>query len=874
MKKLHWLNLAEYASLVGLGVGTVASIVSQQLFFTSAPLSFLVLLNFANRRRLESLTEKEIAGAIARVDQKVNKHLELLHQQITVMPSSEAVGNIRKSILRKNREGLEQLAGSMKQLQQDVKQRLAAIEKNTNTFNSEELVQLAEQYNGLSDALKQITAQIHRLSNASVSHRLEEDIAQLRADITRLQSGQNSANAAMRPSWPIQDQIHKLQQQVKALSTSADAAMVEKIVSERLSEMVDMMGGVVQKREWSALVAEVQALHRHQESQTQTESILRQELAAIASKLQHASAPADLTTIRTQIKDLQQRLETLPPPVNITGLSKTVERLVKTVKDTVGETVPRKDWDILQEQFARLQRQQEQQQQKTQALRQELAHLHQQLQEIPGTPQVRSHVEQILRQQLQELGQQLHRQLRQHQQFHASAMGTPSNGNGHHGGHHGHNGHPSILLTTAEDQSEDLPLEPIRTKEEFQSRIAATLQRELDQIKQEIEQLPDGADYEFVFRLNSDEPSTPPGEDGPDTQAIANDRTTLEAALQQAKHRLILIWPWSNQVDLDDDMLAQFHSLLERGCRLDLGWCHLADRTNARFLSTINQRWAINPLERGALQETLQKFLQLKRQYPQHFQFKILGTLENFFVVDQQFAVMGINDTLITQTAFPNLELKLRTTVPQVIQRLVDRFDQADLEPDDIDAYWNRAVTRYDLGDKQGALADFSHIISQTPKDALAYNYRGVVRYDLGDKAGAFADLNDSLKLDSHQPAVYCNRGLMQAETGDQQGAIADYTAAINIHAGLAIAFFYRGLSYQKLNNATAALTNYNEAIHLAPDAAIAYYHRAMIGQKLGDRPTAISDFEQAIRLFEVRGSYTNAQHARASLAKLQAEAN
>jgi tetratricopeptide (TPR) repeat protein len=856
LKKFHWLNLAEYASLVGLGVGTVASFVSQQMLFTSAPLSFLVLLNLANRRRLESLTEKEVAIAIAQVDQKVNKHLELLDQQVRAMPTAETMGNLRQSVLRKNRDGLEHLATSIKRLQQDMQRRLQAVEKRTEASNSEQLVQLAEQYSSFADDLQKITAQVHRLSLANNTDTMTSDLAQLKSEVGQLQLNLQKLADQTRPTLTsMQDQVSHLNRQIQKLPPPFDSSAMK----EEVAELIKMVSDMVPKRDWGALVAEVQALHRQQEMQAQVDDAIRQELKTMHVKLQSPGAPVDVSGLRKQVQDLSQRLDALPPPVNVSALSATVERLMETVREAVKDAVPRKDWTALQTQLQDLLQHQQQQQHANQTLRTELQVLEQQIKAIPAAPQMRSQVEQLLRHQLQELGQQLHRQLRQYQQAAPMvAMSSfPANGNGH--------SHPPHDSTYHPVDGESLS--PVTSTEELQVRINTMMRRELEQIQQDLQAVDAAADYEFVFELGQS--SLPPASDA-GAEAIANNRATLEAALAQTQERLILIWPWSDQCELDDAMLDQFRAMLDRGCRLELGWCHVADRTEARFLSPINQRWLINPLARGTLHSTLQKFLSLKHHYPKLFQFKILGTIENFLVSDQAFAVLGINDALITQTAFPHVDLKLRTTDPMVIQRLLARFESDELKSDDLDAYWNRAVTRYDLGDRPGALADFEQIVCALPGDALAYNYRAAVRYDLGDKDGALADLTDSLQFNGKQPTVYCNRALIKAELEDYHGAIADYSAAVCLQPEMPIAFFYRGLTYQKLNNANAALMDYHEAIRLDPNAAVAYYHRAIIQQKLGDRTTAMADFETAAQLFEARGSHTNAQRSRACLAKLQ----
>jgi len=52
-----------------------------------------------------------------------------------------------------------------------------------------------------------------------------------------------------------------------------------------------------------------------------------------------------------------------------------------------------------------------------------------------------------------------------------------------------------------------------------------------------------------------------------------------------------------------------------------------------------------------------------------------------------------------------------------------------------------------DLGDKQGAVADYNQAIAINPQNADAYNNRGNSKYDLGDTQGACADYKKAIAL-------------------------------------------------------------------------------------------------------------------------------
>jgi len=73
------------------------------------------------------------------------------------------------------------------------------------------------------------------------------------------------------------------------------------------------------------------------------------------------------------------------------------------------------------------------------------------------------------------------------------------------------------------------------------------------------------------------------------------------------------------------------------------------------------------------------------------------------------------------------------------------------------------------------------------PNDALAYGNRGITRSELGDKQGAIDDYTQAIKINPNYADAYYNRGNTHSELGNKQGAIDDYTQAIKINPYLLI---------------------------------------------------------------------------------------
>ncbi len=645
------------------------SVASRQLLYTAAPLSLLVFLNLLNRRRFEQMTEQNTAIAIAQLDRRLSKHVELLNQQISTLPTPEAVGSLQKSMLRQNQQALSKLSSEITNVQQEMQQRLSTLERQGIDMARQDIARLKEQYGELCESLETMTTSLNRLSPSGRVEDVESAITQLKNEVVQIRVNLQNLTQQTRPN---------------------------------------------------------------------------------------------LNALQDQVTNLNRQMQRMPPPYDPTSLKQEVGELIKVVANLV----PKRDWNFLVSDMQALQKEQE--------------------------------------------------QLKQ-------------------------------SLTSSSDSH---------------AQAEARLQKELQNINQQLQSLAVGPEYEFIFDLNTADSTT--------NSALTGSRRVLEEALENTQERLILIWPWLDQLSLDDAMIAKLEAFLQKNRRLDLGWCHLADRNEDRFVGGMRRRWAIAPANQTLLQDTLQKLLQLKQAYPNQFQFKILGTKESFLVSDQTVAVLGIDSTLSTNTVFSDLGLKLRTSNPAVVQQLIQRFDHPNLDTSDGMAHWNRAATRYELGDLAGAIADFTQVLAINPEDAVAYNYRGLVRYELDDSAGAIADFCESIALEPDQAAAFCNRAFVRSEMEDYYGAIADYSLAIQARPEAAIAYFYRGMACQKLGNPRGALSDYNEALHLAPNSATTYYYRGMVQQRMGAVQGAIADLERAAKLFTRQGNPAYAQKALNGLSKLR----
>ena len=174
--------------------------------------------------------------------------------------------------------------------------------------------------------------------------------------------------------------------------------------------------------------------------------------------------------------------------------------------------------------------------------------------------------------------------------------------------------------------------------------------------------------------------------------------------------------------------------------------------------------------------------------------------------------------------------------------------------------WFNLGVDKYDLGDNQGAIADFNQAIQIKPDHVYAYFVRGLAKYDLGDNQGAIADYNQAIQIkpdlaETYYAEAYYNRGLAKDDLGEKQDAITDFNQAIQFKPDHVSAYYNRGLVKYDLGEKQGAIADYNQAIKIKPDYAEAYYHRGLAKSNLGDKQGAIADYNQVAQLFSQQGN-------------------
>ena len=122
----------------------------------------------------------------------------------------------------------------------------------------------------------------------------------------------------------------------------------------------------------------------------------------------------------------------------------------------------------------------------------------------------------------------------------------------------------------------------------------------------------------------------------------------------------------------------------------------------------------------------------------------------------------------------------------QISRYLLDEQQQLkqviNIDPHDAIGYKNRGHDRFELGDYEGAIADYTQAIEINSDDIDAYYNRGNANFDLGKYAAAITDYTQVVNMNSHYVNAYYNRGNALLEMADKQRAIADFHKAADLY--------------------------------------------------------------------------------------------
>ncbi len=176
--------------------------------------------------------------------------------------------------------------------------------------------------------------------------------------------------------------------------------------------------------------------------------------------------------------------------------------------------------------------------------------------------------------------------------------------------------------------------------------------------------------------------------------------------------------------------------------------------------------------------------------------------------------------------------------------------DAIRLEPKFMNAYTNRGLAYYNLGDRDRAFEDYSSAIKIDPnaKDAaIPYLNRAIVWRTRGNAEQALADIDNSLRLDPKYSLALNLKGLLFSDRRDYDRAIAHFNDAIAIDPKFVLAYSNRGSAYAASRNPRRALDDFTSALRLDPTHLNSLIGRGSAYEDLNDHSRALKDYTDAL---------------------------
>lgn len=163
--------------------------------------------------------------------------------------------------------------------------------------------------------------------------------------------------------------------------------------------------------------------------------------------------------------------------------------------------------------------------------------------------------------------------------------------------------------------------------------------------------------------------------------------------------------------------------------------------------------------------------------------------------------------------------------------------------------YSFRGTMKFELGEFDGAVADFKKALRVNPRNAIAYLNWGNLKKRQNDVAGALKLYNAAIQCDPYLSAAYSNRGIVRDEKKDFQGAQQDFNRAISLNPKRAQFYNHRGRSKSDHSDYEGALKDFDQALQLGLRDDSIYYNRSFLFQRLRQFQKALSEVGRGLEV-------------------------
>ena len=171
------------------------------------------------------------------------------------------------------------------------------------------------------------------------------------------------------------------------------------------------------------------------------------------------------------------------------------------------------------------------------------------------------------------------------------------------------------------------------------------------------------------------------------------------------------------------------------------------------------------------------------------------------------------------------------------------------LNPDDGDAYLNRAFAHFERGEEDLTISDLNAALQLNPDQAAAYMLRGILLGDRKQWDQMIADMGELIRLRPGDARAYYHRGQAYGEQDKFDQAFIDICEAIRLDPDHADGYQVRGDCLRYKGEYDKAIADFDTALRLDPENAAAHLGRGAAFRMKGDFDQAIADYDVTLRL-------------------------
>lgn len=904
--KNSWLDIAEYVSLAGSVVGAAVAVTSQQVVYAAAPMSAALLLNVANRRRLEQQAEQNREGVFIQVQQQLSKEVESLRAYMQGLPNREQFVGLQEAI-QSERQRLQHLENSnLAAIELDIskiKEQYAALRESflqKESQEEKEIVQITEKLAQIEENLQNKASQQDFTSLVSAIAVLEQTVQPSRQTIAALEKQLETLSQQVNRQNVETFQSTILEQLEQIRSTSA--ALTRRLESIEALELQSIPEALTQLQKEYTLIAEtsvstvsIQKLENEVEKALQgiaeLQAELSEKLPPIAADFQRS-----LMEFSNELQSLSEKVNQLTEETQNRVSKSELEFLTATVAELEKVTSPLIAWEAnVREQLdtlnTRFNQQETHLQEQIQAIRNTLAAVGKRIDELPPPAEpvditgVTEAINKIV-ETLNEAKTQLENRIASLEALELHSLAT--------------NELPRLtqqynaLNSALADITTRLHHLPEASKVDGLERAIIHLQQRIDALPPPPEPVDLTGVTEAIAKI---------------VDAVVEAKTQLENTLNEAKSQLeIRIAQLEEFVNPMRENIPQLQKTLQKVETEEITSIQSTlaqlqadlEKSSATILTAeINQLLkTLQPyeyeliFERQRVREILEKALLSAQERliivcpwlsRASLDNKLLEKLEAFLQrhgyidigwgllkdietgefprrINQQWQISNLKNSSLYD-ALNDIE-RLRAKYPGFLRLKVlgthENFIICDNDWALLTTY-NFLSAEADFPEREiGIQTNDSRIIQALiarfqasalpPSHPELIRKRGLERLDTGDYLGAIEDYTLILANNPNNAIAYNNRAIARYNLGEYQGAVEDCNRAIQLKPNEAAYYFNRGLARFNLQDYRGAISDFSEVIRLKPADADAYFYRGEAHRLSGNYRQAIADYKEALR--------------------------